>query len=178
MDLWKKGGLLSVALLLLAVASGFPPLKDVQAADYAQINAPAPDFTLSDLEGKEVSLSGLKDKVIVLTFWSIWCNPCRQELPVLDALDKRYQERGLKVIGVTIDRDSVGSIQEFVTKHDLCFPILLDRERKVMKVYRAHFLPTAFVLDRNGTIIEKMVGIHDWSSSDSQRLIERLLKRR
>jgi hypothetical protein len=47
-----------------------------------------------------------------------------------------------------------------------------------MKVYRAHFLPTVFVLDRNGTIIEKMVGIHDWSSSDSQRLIERLLKRR
>ena len=84
----------------------------------------------------------------------------------------------MKVIGVTIDRDSVGSIQEFVTKHDLCFPILLDRERKVMRVYRAHFLPTAFVLDRNGTIIEKMVGIHDWSSSDSQRLIERLLKRR
>ncbi|MFH0873125.1 MAG: TlpA disulfide reductase family protein [bacterium] len=178
MDLWKKGGLLSVALLLLAAASGFPPLKDVQAADYAQINAPAPDFTLSDLEGKEVSLSGLKGKVIVLTFWSIWCNPCRQELPVLDALDKRYQERGLKVIGVTIDRDSVGSIQEFVTKHDLCFPILLDRERKAMKAYRAHFLPTTFVLNREGVVVDKKVGIHNWMSPESQSSIEGLLKKK
>jgi peroxiredoxin len=152
-------------------------LTMAQAAEQAQVSAPAPDFTLSTLEGKQISLSSLRGKVVFVNFWSIWCNPCRLEMPMMDSLYKRYKERGLDVIGVNIDRDSVASIEDFVKKHNLSFPVLLDRERKVMKVYRAHFLPTTVILSRGGIIMEKVVGVHDWSSPASQRTIDDLLKK-
>jgi peroxiredoxin len=140
------------------------------------MGSPGPDFSLPDLQGNQVSLSSLKGKVVLLTFWSIWCGPCRQEMPMLESLYQKYRNEGLEVVGVNIDRDSISSIQDFLKKNRLSFPTLSDSDRNVMKVYRAHFLPTTFVLDRKGTIIEKIVGLRDWSTPESRRSIEKLLK--
>jgi peroxiredoxin len=141
-----------------------------------KINSPAPDFTLPTLEGREISLSSLKGKVVILTFWAIWCQVCREEMPVLDSLYKQCRNRGLEVVGVNIDREPATCIQDFVRERGISYPILLDRERKAMKVYRAHFLPTTFVLNRAGVVVDKKVGIHDWMSPQSQGLLEGLLK--
>jgi peroxiredoxin len=149
-----------------------------QAAEEVKINAPAPDFTLPTLQGKDLSLSSLKGKVVVVAFWSIWCHVCQQEMPKLDSLYKKYKDRGLEVIGVTIDREPVDTIQGTVKERGLSFPILLDGEKKAMKAYQARGLPTAFILDRNGIIVDKQVGVYNWSSPASEQLIEKLLKKK
>lgn len=176
---WLQRWYIILPLLLTIVPVNLQPASAAtvtQAADRAQINARAPVFPLPDLEGNEISLSSLRGKVVLLTFWSIWCTPCRQEMSLMDSLRQIYKDKGVEVIGVNIDRDSVASIQDFVRNHHLHFPILLDRERKVMKAYRAHFLPTTFLLDRGGIVVEKSVGVRDWSNPESQRLIEKLLR--
>jgi peroxiredoxin len=149
-----------------------------QAAEEVKINAPAPDFTLPTLQGKDLSLSSLKGKVVVVAFWSIWCHVCQQEMPKLDSLYKKYKDRGLEVIGVTIDREPVDTIQGTVKERGLSFPILLDGEKKAMKAYQARGLPTAFILDRNGIIVDKQVGVYNWSSPASEQFIEKLLKKK
>ncbi len=149
-----------------------------QAAEQVKINAPAPDFTLPTLEGKDVSLSGLKGKVVLVAFWSIYCHVCRQELPKLNAIYKKYKDQGLEVIGVAIDREPAGTIQEAVRKDGLSFPILLDGEKRAMKTYQARSVPIVFVVDRNGTVVDKRAGVYEWSSPESEQLIEKLLKKK
>ena len=154
------------------------PLSPAQAVEQVKINTPAPDFSLPDLGGKEISLSSLKGKVVLLSFWSIYCQPCRQEMPMMDSLYQKYRSEGLDVVGVNIDRDPLVSIQNFVKENRLSFPILLDREKRTMKTYRAHFLPSTFLIDRSGIIVDKVVGIRDWLTPDSRASIEKLLKKK
>ncbi|MDH7499832.1 MAG: TlpA disulfide reductase family protein [candidate division NC10 bacterium] len=149
-----------------------------QAAEQAKINAPAPDFTLSTLQGQTMSLSSLKGRVVLVAFWSIYCHVCQQELPKLESLYKKYQGREVEVIGVNIDREPPGTIQGSAKERGLSFPTLLDGEKKAMKTYQARSLPTVFILDRNGIIVEKKVGIYEWSSPESEQLIENLLKKK
>ena len=149
-----------------------------QAAERVKINAPAPGFSLPDLGGKEISLSSLKGKVVLLSFWSIYCQPCRQEMPMMETLYQKFKNEGLEVVGVNIDRDPLVSIQNFVKENHVGFSILLDRERKAMRIYQAHFLPSTFVLDRSGTVVEKVVGIRDWLTPEYRGAMEKLLKKK
>jgi peroxiredoxin len=166
------------ALTAFLYSSFVASFSVAQAAEQAKINAPAPDFALPDLEGKEISMSSLKGKVVILSFWSIYCQPCRQEMPMLDSLYQKYKNERLEVIGVNIDRDPLASVQNFVKENRLTFPILLDRERNAMRAYRAHFLPSTFLLDRSGIIVDKVVGIRDWSAPEYQGAVEKLLKKK
>ena len=149
-----------------------------QAAEEVKINAPAPDFTLSNLEGKGISLSSLKGKVALVAFWSIYCHVCRQEMPKLDTVYKKYKDKGLEVIGVAIDQEPVETIQGEVRKDGLSFPILLDGEKKMKKAYQVRAVPATFLLDRNGVVMDKQVGVYNWSSPASEQLIEKLLKKK
>jgi peroxiredoxin len=171
---------LTLFVLFLALVSSFflVTVALSQAAEQVEINAPAPDFTLPTLQGKDLSLSSLKGKVVLVAFWSIYCHVCQQELPKLDSLYKKYKDRGLEVIGVTIDREPVDTIQGTVKERGLSLPILLDGEKKAMKAYQARALPAVFILDRNGIIVEKKVGIYEWSSAASEQFIEKLLKKK
>ncbi len=165
---------LTAALCLPFLASSSP----AQAAEQVKMNASAPDFSLPDLGGKEISLSSLKGKVVLLSFWSIYCQPCRQEMPMIETLYQKYKNAGLEVVGVNIDREPLATVQNFVNENRVTFSILLDRERKVMRTYRAHFLPSTFLLDRNGTIVDKVVGLRDWSTPEYQGAMEKLLKKK
>jgi len=160
----------SVCLVLAAFST--------QAAEQAKINAPAPDFTLPTLEGKDMSLSSLKGKVVLVAFWSIYCHVCQQELPKLESLYKKYRDKDLEIIGVNIDREPAGTIQGSAKERGLSFPILLDGEKKAMKAYQARALPAVFILDRSGIIVDKKVGIYEWSSPESEQFIGKLLKKK
>jgi len=177
----RNPSFLFALLFALAAALCSPVLVSsslAQAAEQVKINAPAPDFSLPDLGGKEISLSSLKGKVVLLSFWSIYCQPCRQEMPMIESIYQRYKNEGLEVVGVNIDREPLLSVQNFVKENRVSFPILLDGERKAMKTYRAHFLPSTFLLDRSGIIVDKVVGIRDWSTPEYQGAIEKLLKKK
>ncbi|MDH7500245.1 MAG: TlpA disulfide reductase family protein [candidate division NC10 bacterium] len=181
MQFQLQGRWILFTVCLTALAFFLPwdsSLPTPQAAEHAEVNAPAPDFNLPTPEGKQVSLSSLRGKVVLLTFWAIWCNVCREEMPMLESLHKKYRDKGLEVVGVNIDRDARTSVQDYAKQHGLSFPMLLDQERKAMKVYRAHFLPTTYIVDRKGVIVDKKVGLHKWSSLESQSFLEELLKKR
>jgi len=120
-------------------------------ASAGQIGAKAPSFELSDLNGRAISLEQFKGKVVFLDFWAPWCIPCKQELPELDNLYKKYRKDGLEVIGISMDV-SEKDIAVFMQKHPLSMHIIVDKKSEVSDAYRVSSLPTGFIISRDGVI--------------------------
>lgn len=137
---------------------------------------PAPAFTLATLDGGRASLADHRDKLVVLNFWATWCHPCALEMPSLEALWRRYRERGLVVIGVSVDRGSPrGLLEPYVRNLKLTFPILLDPESKTSEGWRVTALPATFIVRPGGDVAAMAVGAREWNSDEMQALVERLL---
>jgi len=150
-------------------ADGISPLNSDKI-----INSKAPDITLKDLNGKTVSLSAVKGKVVLLNFFATWCPPCRAEMPALNKLYHALKPRGLEIIAVSTDR-SINDIKDFLGKNRVDFPILFDADRIAAKQYRVFSMPTTFLIDRNGMIVEKFYGEYDWTEPETKGKIEKLL---
>ena len=115
----------------------------------------APDFTLLDLEGEQVSLSDFRGQLVLINFWATWCPPCRDELPVIQAQYEKSDD--LVVLGVNF-QEGADEVRSFVTNEELTFPILLDEEGRVTMTYRARALPTSFLVDAEGIITAVHIG--------------------
>ncbi len=133
----------------------------------------APNFSLKDLSGRPVSLSSLKGKVVLLNFWATWCPPCISEMPVFNRLYKEMRSRGLEIVAISADR-SEGYLRDYVSKHSLDFRVLYDEDRSVTKQYKVFSMPTTFLIDKNGIIIEKFFGEYDWTDQEIKKKIEKL----
>ena len=147
-------------LLLLCL---FLPLVFSGCAKEKKETAPAsaPDFTLKTLEGEEIALSKLKGNVILLDFWATWCAPCRESIPHLIHLHKTYQEKGFKVIGISVDKEKdVEALRHFIKSMDIPYPVLLASD-EVTRQYGVSGIPATFLIDREGKIREKVVGFND-----------------
>ena len=120
-------------------------------AKASQVGTSAPDFSLVDVNGKVVTLKQFSGKVVFLDFWAPWCDPCREELPALDALYKKYRSDGLEVIGIDIDY-SEKLVAEFLQKVPVAFTILIDKKGVIRRGYSFRTLPTAFIIGRDGVI--------------------------
>jgi peroxiredoxin len=116
-----------------------------------QIGTMAPAFSLVDLNGRVVTLEQFKGKVVFLDFWAPWCIPCRQELPELDKLQKKFHNDGLEVIGMSID-PSEKNVAAFLRKVPLSVHIVIDKKNEVSDAYRVSSLPTGFIIGRDGSI--------------------------
>jgi peroxiredoxin len=134
----------------------------------------APDFSLKDLNGRPVTLSSLRGKVVLLNFWATWCPPCISEMPVFNRLYKEMRARGLEVVAISADR-SEGYLRDYTSKHSLDFRVLYDENRDVVKRYKVFSMPTTFLIDKNGVIVEKFFGEYDWTDQDIKKKIEKLL---
>lgn len=121
----------------------------------------APDFNLKNIAGGQLELSSLRGKAVIIDFWDTWCPPCRKALPHLEAISESYAD-DLVVVGVAFGRYGESKVQEFVAQNHLTFPMVLaDQEFKVAKDFGGvQSIPTTFLLDRNGVILEKWVGGH------------------
>ncbi|MFH0931839.1 MAG: redoxin domain-containing protein [Candidatus Zixiibacteriota bacterium] len=135
----------------------------------------APDFTLKDLNGVEKSLKEFRGKVVLLNFWATWCSPCRIEIPSMVELYKKYNDKGLEIIGVNLDRMDKSGVEKFSSEYNITFPILLDPTGKIATLYGITALPATFILDRNGKIQERVAGGKDWSSEENLKIFETLL---
>jgi len=135
----------------------------------------APDFTLTDMQGKHVSLSDLKGKVVILNFWATWCPPCKEEMPSMERLYRQFKDQGLVIVAVNVEKDGRGAVQSFLQRSPYTFPILLDSDAEVQNLYKVFRFPETFILDRNGMVVEKVVGAIDWTSSQAVQLINFLL---
>jgi peroxiredoxin len=112
---------------------------------------PAPEFTLNARDGKEVKLSQLRGQVVMLNFWASWCVPCREEMPLLEQMHKKYKGLGFTLVGVNVDKDS--ALAEGILKATpVSFPVLLDPSSKVAKLYNVATMPSSVIIDRKGQI--------------------------
>lgn len=145
---------------LLVSRQGTLP-SDTQAVEKA------PDFTLPDLEGKPFSSSGLKGKVVILDFWATWCPPCRAELPHFKSLYKQYQAQGLEIVGVALDHGGASIVKPFVEDNEIRYRILIGNKKVTADYGGIRGLPTTFVIDRKGRIVEKFVGYRDKETFES-----------
>jgi peptide-methionine (R)-S-oxide reductase len=118
--------------------------------------APAPEWQLQDLQGKTIKLSDYRGKVVVLNFWATWCAPCKAELPGFIELQKKYENKGMTFIGLSADQETK-AVPPFIKARGIDYPILIATPA-VISTYEAQALPTTYLIDRNGNIIDKHVG--------------------
>ncbi len=135
----------------------------------------AGEFQLTDLGGMPVSLSAMRGKVILLTFWATWCGVCREELPQLENLYQNLRDHDdFAVLTINIDQPSE-SVPPFVRKNGYRFPVLLDSDNRVSSAYDVRGIPANFIIDRAGKIIWSCACGFDWSDRTLQQAIEKLL---
>ncbi len=139
------------------------------------IDRQAPAFELKDVDGNTVSLSSYKGTVVLLNFWATWCPSCREEFPSLNKLSRQLKNKKFSVIAVSIDR-SVSDVRDFLKKHPSGFTVLVDHSLSVSRtLYKVFVLPTSFLIDKSGVIVERYYGEEDWTGPDMVRKIESLL---
>ena len=136
----------------------------------------APDFSLRDLDGNVRRLASFRGRVVLLTFWTTWCPPCRTEIPLLEALYQTYKDRGFEVVAVVSDVQGAEVVQPFVTEHHLSFTTLQDTAGQITRLYGVTSLPTTYLLDREGRLVTVAIGNHDWAKADARALIMSLLE--
>jgi len=136
----------------------------------------APTLALATLDRGQTSLADHRDKLVILNFWATWCHPCAVEMPSLQALWRRYQERGLLVLAVSVDRGSPrGLLEPYVRNLRLTFPILLDPDSKTSDGWRVTALPATFIVRPGGDVAGMAMGAREWDSDEMRALVERLL---
>jgi thiol-disulfide isomerase/thioredoxin len=116
------------------------------------------DFTLTDLRGKQWNLRSLSGKVVLVNFWATWCPPCRAEIPDLIALQEKYRDQ-LQIVGISEDEAPVETVKRFVDEHKMNYPVVMltpDLEKMFSGISA---LPTSFIVNREGRIVQKHVGM-------------------
>ncbi|MBO2521817.1 MAG: hypothetical protein CW345_08450 [Firmicutes bacterium] len=122
----------------------------------AEVGAPAPDFTLETLDGGKLSLSDLRGKAVLINFWTTWCPECKDELPALEAFQRRWGHR-IALLGVNM-RETEGLVRPFVQRYGVTYPILLDRFERVSKVYQVTGVPETWLVDADGIAVARFIG--------------------
>jgi cytochrome c biogenesis protein CcmG/thiol:disulfide interchange protein DsbE len=154
----RRSFVLAALLGAVALIAACPSGVAVPDATGVTEIKPAPDFTLPDIEGRAVSLSDHKGKVVLVDFWATWCPPCRKELPAFQELQDRYRDKGLVIIGVSVDENGPEEVPGFLKDLGISYTNLLADE-KVQDAYGPiSGLPTFFLIDREGNIRRRGLG--------------------
>jgi peroxiredoxin len=162
----------AICLLLFAAVNAQPPSPYAVEKLSGQ---KAPDFTLKDINGNQVSLSSFKGKVVLLNFWATWCPPCRAEMPSMNKLQQMLKNKGLVIIAISTD-SRIDEPKYFIKQNPVDFTVLHDSNLKVSRnLYKVFMMPTTFLIDKKGVIVEKYFGEQDWTDPDIIKEIEALL---
>ncbi len=129
-----------------------------------RIGTAAPDFTIQDSDRK-VTLSDLRGKVVVLNFWATWCPPCVEETPSLLAMSQKMKDKGVVVLGVSIDVDG-DAYHKFLQDRKIDFLTVRDPDEKTSSLYGTFKWPETYIIDRKGVVQRKFIGAVDWSSPE------------
>jgi len=144
-------GSLFVIQRQLSCASGLAPQKK-------EIKKEAPDFTLPALEGGQVSLSELKGKVVLLNFFALGCEACQTQIPELVELNNKYKEKDLVILGVVLDRVSKKIMKDFLNELGVNYTVLLANYKVVRDYGGMEYIPTTFIVDKEGNINKMYIG--------------------
>ncbi|HKK02152.1 MAG TPA: TlpA disulfide reductase family protein [Desulfuromonadales bacterium] len=149
---------------LSAGASESPPPQKGQMA---------PDFTLKSWAGKQVTLSQLRGKIVIVNLWASWCPPCQEEWPTLERLNEVFGGKNFVILAVNED-DDPGALKAFLGKHLHTFTIMHD-SHKVQHLYGVAKFPESYIIGRDGKIVEHVIGAIDWSSVGVLRYFKHLI---
>jgi peroxiredoxin len=146
--------------LALALAPGCARKGTESAipADAGTIGSKAPEFALQDLSGKTVRLSDYAGKVVIVDFWATWCGPCRAEVPDFVRLQSKYRDKGLVILGLSLDENGEKLVRDFAKEYGVNYPMLLANPETARRYGGIVGIPTTFVLDRKGQIAQKFIG--------------------
>jgi thiol-disulfide isomerase/thioredoxin len=133
-----------------------------------------PEIGLTDVRGARVDAASLKGKVVIVDFWASWCGPCKEEMPVLERLYKKYKSRGLVVVGVSVDQE-LGNVKGFLKQVPVSFSIVHDAEHKVAGRFKPPRMPSSYVVDRNGIVRYVHAGFRDEDAAKLEAEVSALL---
>lgn len=134
----------------------------------------APDFELKDLAGRAVRLSGFRGKVVLLDFWATYCGPCHDSIPEFQRLYERFRDRGLEVVGVSMDAYP-GEVAGYARSLKMGYIVLLDPENRTRGPFEVRGLPMTLLLDRSGAVRKKWLGADSEGYKEIERDIEAVL---
>lgn len=174
------GGVVVVLAVLVAIGwtarSRFLPVE---------VGSAAPEVRASDLRGRPALLSSLRGNIVLLNIWATWCGPCQQEMPSMERLYRQLGPEGLKIVAVSVDAApgkidpdgrAGGDVAGFARDFGLTFDIWREPTGMVERDYRTTGVPESFLVDRNGTIVKKVIGATEWDDPANVELIRRMLK--
>jgi len=138
---------------------------------------PAPNFTLPGLDGKMVSLADYKGKVVLLNIWATWGPPCVEEMPSMEKLHQELMGESFEILAVSIDVLGAKAVIPFMKKHKLSFPALTDTKGAIKSLYQTTGIPESIIIDKDGIIVEKIIGPRDWATPDAIRYFRNLIQR-
>jgi cytochrome c biogenesis protein CcmG/thiol:disulfide interchange protein DsbE len=167
---------LAAGLLLTSSCSG-PEAMSTDTVEAAAANIeerkPAPEFTLKDGQGQDVSLSDFRGKVVLLNFWATWCGPCKIEMPWFVDFQRKYKDQGFSVVAISLDEEGWDVVRPFAEDMKLNFPVLLGDDELAESFGGVQALPTTFIIDKEGRIYNSHMGLV--SMSDYEDEIKKLL---
>jgi cytochrome c biogenesis protein CcmG, thiol:disulfide interchange protein DsbE len=172
---WALLGLASVVFAAWVGRTGYKPVIS---------GTVAPQFTVASLDGRQVSLSDYRDKVVLVNIWATWCPPCRQEMPSMERLYQALQGHDFEILAVSIDAPTGqvdasgnrgGDLAAFAKEFGLTFPILHNPSGDIQQLYQTTGVPESFVIGKDGVIYKKVAGPSQWDMPVNQELVRRLL---
>ena len=166
----RKVFVAALALGLSLILSTLP----VQAGS-EKIEGAAPDFTLKAHSGPNKRLKELRGDVVMINFWASWCGPCRQEMPILNDLYKRYRRAGFTILGVNVEANT-SDAKRYLKEVPVTFPILHDTQSEVSKMYDVDAMPTTVMVDRNGNMRYLHRGYKPGYEDDYREQIKELIR--
>ena len=158
--------LAAAAALLLVAGTATPAIAPSSAA---------PDFTLRTMNGPNLRLAEQRGRVVMVNFWATWCGPCRQEMPQLDRLYQKYRASGFVLLGVNVD-DDARKAADVAAKLGVSFPVLLDTDKAVSRLYDLSTMPSTVLIDREGKVRYVHRGYLTGYEDNSDKQIRELLK--
>lgn len=159
----------TVILFVLSIVV-FTPLSHA-----TEVSGPAPDFTLKSRGGENIKLSEHRGDVVMINFWASWCGPCRQEMPLLEELYKKYSDLGFTLLAVNVEEDS-SKADDLLRDIPVTFPVLFDNTNSVTKLYKVVAMPSTVIIDRDGNMRYLHKGYLPGYENEYQKQVKELIR--
>jgi cytochrome c biogenesis protein CcmG/thiol:disulfide interchange protein DsbE len=148
-------------LPVILVLALLMPLAVLAPLACAQTGKQAPNFSLQTGSGSTVELAKLKGKVVVVNFWATWCGPCRVEIPGFVSVYEKYKNKGLEIVGISLDQKGWSALRPFIERNKITYPVVLDNGEVASRYGDIRSIPTTFIVDRKGNIVDTHIGSMD-----------------
>lgn len=150
---------LVVGAVWIGISAGLPGGTANPGIPAPQAGFQAPDFTLNTLDGAAITLSELHGQAVLVNVWASWCVPCRTEMPAMQAIYDEYASQGFTILAINAtSQDSAANAADFINEYGFSFPILMDVDGEVSRLYQVSALPSSFFIRPNGQIEEVVIG--------------------